>query len=227
MNDIAKFLPLSSSSGRASSGIPETKVTTSWAPEIATILEQVADLLDGLTPEQWESPSMCEGWRVRDVAGHFVWRIGSSTGSMLRTGGKAYWGRHLNPMKVIDDLSREAASATYEDLVDRIREIADDKRFSRGRVRIGELMEAVVHAYDISHALKVDLALDPRATGAVALARVVMAPTPIRAVLRARRLTATDAGWSLGTGTPLTGTASTLIMFLFGRNARPTLGSAD
>ncbi|WP_150308506.1 maleylpyruvate isomerase family mycothiol-dependent enzyme [Planctomonas psychrotolerans] len=226
MNDIARFLPLSNA-GRASTGIPETKVTTSWSTEIATILEQVADLLDGLTPEQWESPSMCDGWTVRDVAGHIVWRIGSSTGTMLRTGFRAYWGHHINPMKAIDDLSVKAAQASYEDLVDRIREIADDKRSSRGRVRIGELIEAVVHAYDISHALKADLALDPRATGAVAVARVVMAPTPIRAVLRARTLTATDAGWTLGSGTPLSGTASTLIMFLFGRKARPTLGTPN
>jgi len=30
----------------------------------------IADLLDGLSAEQWESPSLCAGWRVRDVAAH-------------------------------------------------------------------------------------------------------------------------------------------------------------
>ena len=30
----------------------------------------LADLLDTLTPEQWSTPSLCEGWTVRDVAAH-------------------------------------------------------------------------------------------------------------------------------------------------------------
>ncbi len=27
----------------------------------------LADLLETLSPEQWEHPSLCEGWTVRDV----------------------------------------------------------------------------------------------------------------------------------------------------------------
>ena len=38
------------------------------------IIEQqrlaIADLLDGLSAEQWQAPSLCAGWRVRDVAAH-------------------------------------------------------------------------------------------------------------------------------------------------------------
>ena len=37
---------------------------------IAAERRALADLLDGLTPEQWEAPSLCAGWRVRDVAAH-------------------------------------------------------------------------------------------------------------------------------------------------------------
>src|SRR4051812_48750194 len=32
-----------------------------------------ADYLATLTPEQWEAPSLCEGWRVRDVVGHILY----------------------------------------------------------------------------------------------------------------------------------------------------------
>ncbi|WP_211355003.1 maleylpyruvate isomerase N-terminal domain-containing protein [Blastococcus colisei] len=28
------------------------------------------DLLDDLSPKEWETPSLCDGWRVRDVAAH-------------------------------------------------------------------------------------------------------------------------------------------------------------
>lgn len=32
----------------------------------------MADFLDSLRPEQWELPSLCAGWRVRDVVAHVV-----------------------------------------------------------------------------------------------------------------------------------------------------------
>ncbi|MGH3541403.1 MAG: maleylpyruvate isomerase family mycothiol-dependent enzyme, partial [Mycobacterium sp.] len=34
--------------------------------------EDFADLLAGLSPEQWEQPSLCERWRVRDVVAHVL-----------------------------------------------------------------------------------------------------------------------------------------------------------
>ena len=37
----------------------------------------LADLLEGLDEAQWDSPSLCEGWTVRTVAGHLPagWNI--------------------------------------------------------------------------------------------------------------------------------------------------------
>lgn len=32
----------------------------------------LADLLDTLTPEQWDHPSLCAGWAVRDVVAHVI-----------------------------------------------------------------------------------------------------------------------------------------------------------
>jgi len=32
----------------------------------------LADFLVTLTPEQWEAPSLCEDWRVRDVVAHVM-----------------------------------------------------------------------------------------------------------------------------------------------------------
>lgn len=31
---------------------------------------ELADLLATLGPDQWEAPSLCAGWRVRDVVAH-------------------------------------------------------------------------------------------------------------------------------------------------------------
>ena len=32
----------------------------------------LADLLDSLSEQEWEAPSLCAGWRVRDVAAHLT-----------------------------------------------------------------------------------------------------------------------------------------------------------
>jgi len=33
---------------------------------------EMADFLASLRPEQWDRPSLCAGWRIRDVAAHVV-----------------------------------------------------------------------------------------------------------------------------------------------------------
>src|SRR4051794_41857366 len=32
----------------------------------------VADLLEKLAPEQWDQPTLCAGWKVRDVVAHMI-----------------------------------------------------------------------------------------------------------------------------------------------------------
>jgi hypothetical protein len=35
--------------------------------------EEFSAFLHTLAPEDWERPSLCEGWRVRDVVGHILY----------------------------------------------------------------------------------------------------------------------------------------------------------
>ena len=42
-----------------------------------------ADLLSDLSPEQWETPSRCDGWRVADVAAHVVGQLTDVTALRL------------------------------------------------------------------------------------------------------------------------------------------------
>ena len=43
------------------------------AEQIRTEREALIDLLVTLDDEQWTTPSLCEGWRVEDVAAHLAW----------------------------------------------------------------------------------------------------------------------------------------------------------
>ena len=57
-----------------------------WAA-IDTQRLYTADLLDGLTPAEWDAPSLCDGWTVRDVAAHLTLQqltLGSALTAALR-----------------------------------------------------------------------------------------------------------------------------------------------
>ena len=219
MANFANYLPLSL---RARSD--ESRVNANWGAHTAVTLNAIADILSTVTPEQWETPSLCEGWRVQDVVGHLVWRTGSSNGELPTSIGRAYLGHHVNPNKAIDDVSKRAADAQPTALIARLRQIAAEKAAGRGRTGISELTEAVVHGIDLAEPLSIVLPVAPAASGAVALRRSLIAPTEIKAVLRTRVLVATDADWRVGAGTPLERTAQQHLIFLFGREKGP-LGS--
>jgi uncharacterized protein (TIGR03083 family) len=71
-----------------------------------------ADLLAGLSPEQWERPSRCEGWRVADVAAHVVGQL--SDVSALRLDG-------LGTPEVTERQVEERRGRTSDELADELR----------------------------------------------------------------------------------------------------------
>ncbi|MDJ0323079.1 maleylpyruvate isomerase family mycothiol-dependent enzyme [Cryobacterium sp. PH31-AA6] len=213
MPEFAKHLPFSQRPA-----VDETEAGSDWRAPLAETLTAIADLLAELTPEQWEAPSLCGGWRVRDVAGHLIWRLGSTNRELVRSLGRAMLhGRFVNPNRGMDVVSRAAAEAEPAELVAELRRIAADRLAGLGRHGVTELTEAVVHGFDIARALDLTLTVAPVVTGAVALRRALIAPTPVKAVLRRRTLVATDALWRVGRGQAFEGTAEDFVLFLFGR----------
>jgi uncharacterized protein (TIGR03083 family) len=212
MPDFASYLPFVPRPKR-----DETAVSPHWNDQMAATLTSLADLLEKAPPESWEQASECEGWRVRDAVGHIVWRVGTPSRELLASGFRAWTHSGFRVNRAIDAASKVAARAEPADLLLRLREIAADKAAGRGRTGVSELTEVVVHGFDITHPLGLDLGVSATATGAVAVRQALLAPIAVRAVLRRRALVATDAGWSVGRGTPLRGTAEEHILFLFGR----------
>lgn len=89
---------------------------------------------------------------------------------------------------------------------------------ARRKVRIQDLGAALAEAY----AIDPTIAVDATTSGAVALARALAAPLPIRAVVKGRTLRAIDAGWEFGSGPEVAGTARELVLFLYGRGPVPS-----
>ncbi len=85
--------------------------------DVRTLAEQerrdLADLAATLTSEQWDAPSLCEGWRVRDVVAHVVSYEGLSGGQLLR---RFAQGRFL-PARINAVGIAQHRAATPEELV--------------------------------------------------------------------------------------------------------------
>ncbi|GAB3617882.1 maleylpyruvate isomerase family mycothiol-dependent enzyme [Okibacterium endophyticum] len=188
---------------------------------LADTLFAVADTLDTLTSQQWASPSLCEGWSVKDVVAHLTWRVGSSNRAFASSLVKAsVAGRHLNPMRSMDDIARSLADARSPDELRRqIRFIATQKARGLGRTGTGELAEVVVHGYDAAQPCDKAILFAHETTERVARAGARIAPLRVRTVLANRQLVAADAGWSIGEGSEIIATAASIVLFIYGRRA--------
>jgi uncharacterized protein (TIGR03083 family) len=194
-----------------------------FGEQIAHTLTQLADILEGLQPDEWGAQSLCSRWTVRDVAGHIVWRVGGSYGEMLRSTLPMLTLSRTSMDSLTDAVSRQEAEATSpEQLVQRLRRIAALRLAGIGRTGLNDLVESVVHTYDIVQPLGVTIDVDQDASRRVALRGLLFASPDRRVVVARNTLHATDAGWAIGRSKPgvgrtIEGSAQGIVLYLFGR----------
>jgi uncharacterized protein (TIGR03083 family) len=211
--------------GGAFEGNPAMHEDDLWAA-IDTQRHRTVDLLESLPPGDWDRPSLCDGWLVRDVAAHLTLQqltLGSVLVRVLRHP------RILGPVNhVIHESARIEARHPTEQLIARIRAMIGSRRHNLGVTPQETLIDIVVHGQDIAIPLDRTLAVDPE-VAAVAARRVwsyrltrrqrskakVFRSLP----LQGHRLVATDADWSTGEGPELRGPALSLLLLLTGRTA--------
>jgi uncharacterized protein (TIGR03083 family) len=174
----------------------------------------LAELLATLTPEQWESPSLCEGWRVRDVIAHmFSFEDMSIPAVLVRLARAGFDTDRANAAMVAS-----YADHTPEQLTARVREHLDPAGITAqfgGRIA---LTDALIHHQDILRPLGVRRTIpDDRMLAALDFAK---GARPLGAPKRILGLTlrATDLDWSTGTGPVVEGPAEPLLLALAGRD---------
>lgn len=188
----------------------------------AMTLESAADIrrmLDELPEERWDEMSYCEGWRVRDVAGHFV--LGTATPARTVVKKVAAGGFRLNT--VVGRESRNVGNRlTVDELRAEVRRGTDVEEFG-GILRFLPQKplpaDLLTHLYDIAEPLDLDVDVpEERLVGALELlVRINDWGSKKRA--KDVRLVATDVDWSHGSGPEVRGSARHLILALGGRSA--------
>src|SRR3569833_1962739 len=76
---------------------------------------EFADFLDTLTPQQWASASLCEGWTVRDVAVHAIAYLGQTRKRLILDMVRHRWD--------VDRLNAHALDGYADPLPDQIVEL--------------------------------------------------------------------------------------------------------
>ncbi|KUF16967.1 maleylpyruvate isomerase family mycothiol-dependent enzyme [Streptomyces silvensis] len=202
--------------------------------EIAAERRALADLLEHLAPEQWEAPSLCSGWRVREVAAHMSLGFRRSLPRVLWELAKAGGSLH----RMTDRTARaDAAAFPPGELARFLRDHADHPWTPPVGGYIGALGHDVVHGLDITAALglprhvpepRLRILLDhvtPKSTKffGADLDGVELRTTPGIAAADAPAPAASSPGisWSFGSGSPLTGSAQDLLLVAFGRKLPP------
>ncbi len=175
----------------------------------------IADVLSDLTAEQWETPSLCAGWRVREVVAHIVLAshplaVWPTVRALARAGGRYH--------AMIDALTRDYARRPESRLLTELRESAATRTLPAVTNVRNILFDTIVHGQDITLPLDRPIPVPPP-DAAIAATRVWTMGWPFHARRRLGefRLSATDTEWTRGSGPEIHGPIVALLLLLTGR----------
>lgn len=175
----------------------------------------LADYLTTLEPFEWDAPSLCHGWSVRDVVAHIVSYEELSLAQLAPRFAK---GRFV-PARINSVGVQEYNSQNGEVLVGTLRRWATPRGLTAGFGGAIALTDTLIHHQDIRLALghRRDV---PHERLKKALPFAMVAP-PIRGawIARGLRVVAVDMGWEFGRGREVKGSGQALLMAVAGRTA--------
>ncbi|GAA1730046.1 maleylpyruvate isomerase family mycothiol-dependent enzyme [Aeromicrobium alkaliterrae] len=183
--------------------------------QIAGERRLLAETLSQLTHDQWQTPSLCGAWSVRDVAAHLVvplvvplWRFGAT---LVRARGSFDRANELATQRVVENHGDRLAELLVEH--------ADHRFTPPGHGPLAPLSDIVVHGHDIRRPL--GLAYDlPDARQVLVLDFIAdsAGKAPFPALLSPYRWEATDLDWTHGDGPLVAGPAASIMLLMTGRS---------
>ncbi|MBF6194385.1 maleylpyruvate isomerase family mycothiol-dependent enzyme [Nocardia implantans] len=175
---------------------------------------ELAELLAGLDAEGWDAPTLCAGWRVREVVAHITMPYRLSSGRFT-LGMIAAFG---NFNRMADRTARmDAATLSTSDLLKTLWDNVDHPWRPPGGGLSNALSHDVIHGLDITVALGLDRVVPEER---MRLVLDTIDPRTVKlfgAELGGIELRADDLDFSYGSGTVLSGRAQDLLLVLCGR----------
>jgi len=173
----------------------------------------LAALLATLEPGDWDAPTLCAGWRVRDVVAHVVSYDGLDLAGLGR--------RFVQGRFSVDRTNALGVAAhdgrTPAELVALLHEHRSPRGLTAGFGGRIALVDGLIHTQDIRRPLGLPREVPPERLR-VALPFALAAP-PVRGLwhVRGLRVVATDLDWAAGRGPEVRGPGEAVLMAIAGR----------
>jgi len=188
-------------------------VKTDIWPTIHSERRALATDLENLDEDQWSTPSLCDGWTVRDVVAHMC-----ATANMTPP---SFFAKLLGSGFSFERVQKKGISAEQGgspgDTLDRFSSLADSERHPPGPIDT-MLGETIVHAQDIRVPLGIHHDYPTHAVVQVAdfyKGSNLLIGTKRR--IAGVTLRSTDTDWSHGAGPEVSGPILALVMAMTGR----------
>jgi uncharacterized protein (TIGR03083 family) len=181
---------------------------------IAAERGELATLFESLPADAWDAPTLCVGWRPREVLAHMTmaFRLSMPRFLLEMVAARGNFNRMSDRRA-----RRDAVELAPELLVQCLRDNVRHGWKPPGGGYVGALSHDVIHGLDITVGLGMD-----RRVPADRLRIVLDGLTPKQVSyfgtdLDGIELRATDLDFSIGSGSPVTGAAQDLLMVVCGR----------
>jgi len=176
----------------------------------------LTDVLARLSDDEWQLPSLCDGWTVRDVAAHLTMQQVGPGALLMQI--PAMIKARGNLDRLIHDAARRRAALPTTQLIAEIRGMVGSRRHNVGVTYRETLTDILVHSQDITAPLGRRLAM-PVDAAALAASRIWSMDRMFHAAKRLTgyRLTATDTNWTVGKGAEVNGPVGSILLLLTGR----------
>jgi uncharacterized protein (TIGR03083 family) len=185
---------------------------------IAEEYRALADLLEASGPAVWDAPSLCEGWRTREVVAHMTMPArypGPSFMAELEAAGGDF-------TRLSDTVAERDGALPPAPLLDDLRSEVLHGWQPPGGGMEGALTHCVIHGLDIVEAVPLERRVpDERIVRVLGIIAAPGAPNFFGIDLDGVELRADDLEWSYGSGAPVSGTAQALALVVCGRLLPP------
>jgi uncharacterized protein (TIGR03083 family) len=177
--------------------------------------DDLASLGDGLTDEQWNTDSLCDGWKVRHVVAHVADTATDTFLSIL----PVFLTSGFNVDKTISRMAIKAGdSQSREQVIKHLRDHMESRKTPPGVKAIGVLADIVTHTQDVKRPLGLPLEIPSDRL----LASLDFMETQKSFMGNTKRvadvkLVATDIEWTHGEGAEARGTGEAILMAMCGR----------
>ena len=178
------------------------------------------ELLEGLTPDEWATPSLCAGWTVQDVAAHIAWMPVLPAGQAVLELGRN--GLRMNRM--IGNTAIRWSGRGTRAILEQLRRNVETGATAVGTSPVIALADSVIHQLDIRRPLHRPRPTPRDAFTAVAelqaglrWPKTIAIGGSVRRRIRGVRLVADDLDWSYGAGEEVRGSHEALLLLLTNR----------